>query len=95
MAALLQSDGRVVCPQLTVADTILKRTKGLLGRSELGPDEGLLLRPANSVHTAFMRFPIDVVFLDRDLNVLDVRASVLPWRVAARRGARTVHSLDP
>jgi uncharacterized membrane protein (UPF0127 family) len=93
MAVLLNGDGRVVCPRCTVADSVLTRTKGLLGRSELGSDEGLLLRPANSVHTAFMRFPIDVVFLDRELGVLDVRASVPPWRIAARRGARAALEL--
>jgi uncharacterized protein len=93
VVALLNGDGRVVCPRCTVADSVLRRTKGLLGRSELGSDEGLLLRPANSVHTAFMRFPIDVVFLDRKLEVLDVRASVPPWRLAARRGARAALEL--
>ncbi len=93
MVALFDGDGRTVCPECTVADSIFTRTKGLLRRSELGPDEGLLLRPANSVHTAFMRFPIDVVFLDGDLNVLEVREAVGPWRVAARRGARAVLEL--
>ena len=87
---LLTSDGRVVCPKCTVADSVPTRLKGLLGRSGLGPDEGLLLRPAGSVHTAFMRFPIDVVFLDREFEVLEVRESVPPWRMAARRGARAV-----
>jgi len=76
-----------------VADSIRTRAKGLLGRSGLGPDEALLLRPASSVHTAFMRFPIDVVFLDRDLNVLEVVEAVPPWRVKARRGARAVLEL--
>ena len=76
-----------------MADSVRARAKGLLGRSGLEPGEGLLLRPASSVHTAFMRFPIDVVFLDRELNVLDVREAVRPWRMAARRGARAVLEL--
>lgn len=87
------ADGRVVCRDCALADSVLTRLKGLLGRRGLGPGEGLLLRPANSVHTAFMRFPIDVVFLGRDLEVLDVRESVLPWRMAAQRGARAVLEL--
>ena len=91
--ALLAGDGRVVCPDCAVADSVLTRMRGLLGRRGLEPGEGLLLRPANSVHTAFMRFPIDVVFLDRELNVLDVREAVRPWRMAARRGARAVLEL--
>ncbi len=78
---------------ITVADSIRARTKGLLGRRSLEPGEGLLLRPANSVHTAFMRFPIDVVFLDKELRVLDVAETVPPWRMKARRGARAVLEL--
>jgi uncharacterized protein len=93
MVALVDGDGRIVCRDCTVADSIFTRAKGLLGRSGLGPDEGLLLQPANSVHTAFMRFPIDVVFLDRDLKVLDVAEAVPPWRIKARRGSRAVLEL--
>ncbi len=93
VAALLTGDGRVVCRQCGVADSLWSRARGLLGRRALSSDQGLLLKPANSVHTAFMRFPIDVVFLDRDLNVLDVLEAVPPWRVKARRGARAVLEL--
>jgi uncharacterized protein len=90
---LAAGDGRVVCRQCVVADSVRARMKGLLGRSTLDPSEGLLLRPANSVHTAFMRFPIDVVFLDKELQVLDVVQAVPPWRMKARRGARAVLEL--
>jgi uncharacterized membrane protein (UPF0127 family) len=83
----------VVCPKCSVADSAPARLKGLLGRSELGSEYGLLLLPARSVHTAFMRVPIDVVFLDRHLHVLEVRQSVRPWRIATRRGARAVLEL--
>jgi uncharacterized protein len=76
-----------------VADTVLARMKGLLGRKELASGEGLLLRPASSVHTCFMRFPIDVVFLDRELRVLALTTNLKPWRAAARRGARAVLEL--
>ncbi|HSC50426.1 MAG TPA: DUF192 domain-containing protein, partial [Gaiellaceae bacterium] len=55
--------------------------------------EGLLLSPSSSVHTFFMRFPIDVVFLDRTLRVVAVSADVRPWRLAGRRGARHVLEL--
>jgi len=69
------------------------RMRGLLGRRDLPVGEGLLLRPAPSIHTWFMRFPIDVLFLDADLRVLDVIPELEPWRVAARRGARAVLEL--
>jgi uncharacterized protein len=68
--------------------------KGLLGRARLGRDEGILLRPASSIHTAFMRFPIDAVFLDADGRVLRVAANVKPWRAAGCRGARAVLELS-
>jgi uncharacterized protein len=76
-----------------VADRPFGRLKGLLGRRSLPPGEGLLLRPASSVHTFFMRFPIDVVFLDRDLRVLSIARDLRPWRAAGRPGARAALEL--
>ena len=67
--------------------------RGLLGRRGLESGEGLLLRPAASVHTFFMRFAIDVVFLSRDGEVLKVADRVPPWRTAAAKGARAVVEL--
>jgi uncharacterized protein len=90
---LVSQDGRVVCEQLLVAARPLRRMRGLLGRADLPAGEGILLRPASSVHTFFMRFPIDVVFLDRDGVVLDVEPDVAPWRLAGRRGANAVVEL--
>ncbi|HSC92621.1 MAG TPA: DUF192 domain-containing protein [Gaiellaceae bacterium] len=93
MAKLLRGDGGVVCDRCTVADRAPARMKGLLGRKALPSGEGLLLRPAGSVHTAFMRFPIDVVFLDRELTVLEVVPALAPWRAAGRRGAKAALEL--
>ena len=87
---LRRSDGRVVCERCLVADSPLPRMRGLLGRRDLASDEGVLLRPAGSVHTFFMHFPIDVVFLDRDGRVLRIAPAVPPWRSVAARGARSV-----
>jgi uncharacterized protein len=88
------TNGRVVCEEAILADGPLSRMKGLLGRKSLRSGEGLLLRPASSVHTAFMRFPIDAVFLDRDLHILHVAADLKPWRAAGCRGARAVLELS-
>jgi uncharacterized protein len=90
---LVSQDGRVFCEQLLVAARPLRRMRGLLGRADLPAGEGILLRPASSVHTFFMRFPIDVVFLDRDGVVLGVEPDVAPWRLAGRRGAKAVVEL--
>ena len=84
---------RMLCERCTIADRPLSRLRGLLGRSELPAGEGLLLRPSPSIHTWFMRFPIDVLFLDRDLRVLAVRPEVRPWRMAWQQGARAVLEL--
>ncbi len=67
--------------------------RGLLGRRQLDDGEGILLRPASSVHTWFMLFAIDVVFLDRELSVLRVVSGLRPWHAAARRGAAAVLEL--
>ena len=64
-----------------------------MGRRELAPGEGLLLKPTPSIHTWFMRFPIDAVFLDADLRVLDVKPHLRPWRFAGRRHTRAVLEL--
>ena len=92
-ASLTREDGRVVCEHLLVAARPLRRMRGLLGRAELPSDEGILLRPAGSVHTFFMRFSIDAVFLDRDLVVVGIEPALGPWRTAGRRGAKSVVEL--
>jgi uncharacterized membrane protein (UPF0127 family) len=90
---LERQDGSPVCERCLLAETPLTRLKGLLGRRELPGGEGLFLRPASSIHMLFMRFPIDAVWLDRDLNVLKVSPVVAPWRVAACKGAKGVVEL--
>jgi uncharacterized membrane protein (UPF0127 family) len=93
LIVVVGSNGQVVCERCHVADTALGRMRGLLGRRILPPGEGILLRPANSVHTAFMRFPIDVVFLGRTNEVLAVRHELEPWRLAWAAGARAALEL--
>jgi uncharacterized protein len=67
--------------------------RGLLGRASLDRDEGMLFRPASSIHMFFMRFAIDAVFCDRDLVVLKVVPSLRPWRMASQRGSKIVIEL--
>jgi uncharacterized protein len=90
---LTRVDGTVVCERCSLADSPVTRMRGLLGRDGLEQGEGLLLRPASSIHTFFMRFPIDAVFLDRELAVLGIEDSIDPWRAAARKGAKAVLEL--
>lgn len=73
--------------RVMLAQRFLARLVGLLGRRGLAPDEALLLAPCNNIHTFFMRFHIDVVFLDKDGAVLAIVPALRPWRVAAARRA--------
>jgi hypothetical protein len=90
---LVDEDGRVVCERCEVASGAFSRMRGLLGRSGLAPGEGMLITKSGSIHTAFMRFPIDAVFLDRDLRVRKVVAAIPPFRAAAARRSRSVLEL--
>jgi uncharacterized membrane protein (UPF0127 family) len=82
-----------VCDSCLMADSFFLRLRGLLGRGELAAGEGLLLRPSGSIHTWFMRHPIDAVFVDRDLNVLRTVSAIRPWRMTGVRRAHAVLEL--
>jgi len=90
---LRREDGRVVAESVTVADSTGRRLRGLLGKRDLPSGHGVLLRPAWSIHTAFMRFPIDVVFLDQDQIVIKIVPSLPAFKTASCRGAREVVEL--
>jgi len=81
------TDGAVVCERCEIPESALGRTRGLLGRDGLEPGSGMLLDRAPSIHMFFMRFPVDVVFLDRDRRVVRVVERLRPWRVASARRA--------
>lgn len=77
-----------------LARTFLSRGLGLMGRASLEPGNGLLIYPEWSVHTFFMRFPIDVLFVDRQDRVMGLRAAMPPYRpYAGAWGARYVIEL--
>ena len=78
---------------VAVADHGIARSKGLLGRSSLAPGEGLWILPCEAIHTFGMRFPIDLVYLDRKLRVRKVRSGVVPWRMSGCLSAHSVLEL--
>lgn len=88
-----EDDGRVLGDRCVLADTLWRRMRGLIGHGELEQGEGIVLRPSWSVHTFFLRYPIDVVFLDADQVVVRVAANLRPWAWATCRGARDVVEL--
>jgi uncharacterized membrane protein (UPF0127 family) len=68
---------------IEVADTAVRRVKGLLGRECLEDGQGLLFKQCSSLHTLFMRFPIDILFIDKSGKVLKSRSSVKPFKLVA------------
>jgi hypothetical protein len=85
-----QTRNTVLATAAEVADTSAKRRTGLLKHTRLDPGDGLWIQPCESVHTFFMKFAIDLVYLDRKLKVRKVRHAVPPWRMSA---CLTAHSI--
>ncbi len=85
--------GRVVCHVCHLADRPLTRLRGIMGWKGMRRGEGLLLRPTFSIHTMFVRFPIDAVFLDKNMTVVAVAHELKPWRFAGARKAKSVLEL--
>lgn len=75
--------GRELARHVELADSLFSRMKGLLGRQSLPDGTGLWIRPCNSVHTIGMRFPIDVVFLDKSQRVVIFYENLKPFRLTA------------
>jgi uncharacterized protein len=94
-----QTRGTVLCARATLARSLHDRCRGLLGRSTLSADEGMLFEaepfiPLMWMHTLFMRFPIDIIFLGHDNLVMKIQTSLKPWRWSAIVvGARTAIEL--
>jgi len=77
-----------------VADRFWSRLRGLIGNPLLEPGEGLLITPCNSVHTHFMGFPIDVLYVNGTEEVVGIDHALRPWRFGRLyRGARFVLEL--
>jgi uncharacterized membrane protein (UPF0127 family) len=68
--------------EVDLANTFFKRFIGWMGKKNIKQEEGLLLIPCRSVHTCFMKFPIDVLFLDASGKVIHMIENMKPWRVS-------------
>jgi len=91
MATLInQQTNAPISTIVKVADTRRTRRKGLLGRDAMDPAEALIITPCFMIHTAFMRFAIDVVFIDRRGRVLKIVQKLAPWRMAIAPRAHAV-----
>lgn len=76
-----------------MADTSAKRRTGLLKHERLETGDGLWITPCESVHTFFMKFPIDLVYLDKQRKVRKLRHAVGPWRMSACLSAHSILEL--
>src|ERR671922_408108 len=82
--------GAAVARTVEIADTRATRRRGLLGREAMATGSALLITPCFAIHTAFMRFAIDVMFIDRDGRVVRIVRNLTPWRMAIAVRARSV-----
>ena len=83
----LRNDARVIAVHVELAITRRDRNKGLLGRDHLPAGHALIIAPCTSIHTWFMRFPIDVIFAKRDGRIVKISNAVPAWKFRAALGA--------
>lgn len=75
----LKRNGQTLIPRLEIANTFFSRFWGLMGKKNLDLASGILFPNCNSIHTFFMKFPIDVILLSREGRVVEIREAVNPW----------------
>lgn len=80
--SIQDSDGKILLSQVTLADNFISRFKGLMLTKTLEKNHGLLISPCQQVHTHFMRYAIDLVFLNKEFQVLSVVESMPPWKIS-------------
>ncbi len=78
-----KNDGTIIGPDIKIAKGFFQRLKGLIGSDSLSYGEGLIIVPCNSVHTFFMKYPIDVVFISKEKIVIKIINSMGPYRISA------------
>lgn len=83
MKIINKTKNTVLASEVIIADSLLKRMKGLLGRKEFKEGQAIILAPCNGIHTFFMRFPIDVLFVDRENMIIALRQAIKPFRLSA------------
>ena len=81
MKIINKTRNSILAEAAVMADSPFRRMKGLLGRNGLKPGEALVLKPSNSIHTFFMRFPIDVLFVDKDNRIIGAISGLKPFRL--------------
>jgi hypothetical protein len=88
-----ETKGLPLADRVTVATSIWSRFWGLMGRAKLDDGHGIHITPCSSIHMFFMRFAIDVIFLDKSNKVTKVVHEIKPWRMALGRGGHSALEL--
>ncbi|MFA5271535.1 MAG: DUF192 domain-containing protein [Candidatus Omnitrophota bacterium] len=83
-----KTNGQCIVGDAQEAKTFIQRLKGLLCRKSLSPEEALIFYNVSSIHMFFMRFPIDVFYLDKEMKVLKIKHSFKPWRMSSCSSAK-------
>lgn len=83
ISAFNETQRSLIATHVEKADTVMSRIKGLLGKKTMPRDYGLWISPCKSIHTFFMRFPIDVIFLSSDHHVVKIIPSIAPFRMSS------------
>jgi hypothetical protein len=81
MKIINQTNNAILADKAVLANTPFARVRGLLGKKQLNPGEGIILRPCTSIHTFLMRFPIDILFVDKNNKIIKPISNLKPFRL--------------
>lgn len=94
MKAIIKNQNKIIVDRVKIADNPISRTIGLLNKKNLGKGEGLLLKPCNGVHSFFMRFNFDAIYLNKDNSIIFLEENIKPNRILPiLKNAKTVLEL--
>lgn len=89
-----KTNNSCIASNAIVAKTFFQRLIGLISRDSISAEEALIFYGVSSIHMFFMRFPIDVLYLDKEMKVLKIKHSLLPWKMSYCPGARITIELS-
>jgi hypothetical protein len=79
---ILTIDNELILENVSIADSFYSRFKGLMGKKNINVNQGLIIKPCNSIHTFFMKFNIDIVFIDSNNKVVDIYLNLAPRKIS-------------
>ena len=91
MKVLDKDTGVTIIENLKLAYSFMKRLKGLMFDKQMQPQSGVHIKPCTSVHTFFMKFPIDVIYVDKEMRIVGLEQSLKPGEIGKRY--KNVHSV--